>query len=1000
MAVNTQKFLPSSKGGELAKVNKKIISSSSTISLSEKSVKDIGIIRVKVIEIDSILKGTLASEKKKLNEAKKQESSKRREKIEEKLETKPKLKAESGKIKMPSLPRMGFLDWVKNFIGNVILGYFAVRLVDHLPKIIPIVKFLGKATDFVLDIGGKLLDGLITFIDWGYKAVDFSRGLIGKTFGDEALKNFDKLTSEFEKFMNLAIIVGMASADFGMDRLGRKLTGKGAERAAEKGAGTLARRGVGRAATRAAARVGGKGAAKLTAKVGSKVLKAIPFLGAGLAIAEGIMRIKDGDYVGGLLSFGSAIPVAGWAFLALDIAREFMGGQEFDKSVGRAFSGKTGLTDKQVKQKTPHLSGPSFMGVAGGGMTKKRKPRRTIRRTPPKKVKYKRKLAPQKPGEVEATSPGADVGGENKLLGLFPNPLKFLQKATDTMNPFGVIKKAGQNLGESDYFGPILSITSKILLGQKPTQQDYKNVGLGINMLVAKGIDDGKLRGGLAAFAEGGFVDPKTLDAIAQGSDISDWVARSFKDATESNAQKTLREIQENLRLKKEKKDADLKGETPSEQYGEFGEPGISSGEMDLFIRMVYAEAGGEGKVGMALVARSILNRAGLIQSGKVSPGTFMSKSGSINDVITAPKQFSPMTDGRINQKLTESQINQARESIKLSRDPKQLMNMLRSEGFDDSKIKKLMAVTGFRNYSAGAGYDASQVVNEVVYKRHTFNTAGNPGLVVASAKISEYSGEKIGMLKGGGKAMFGETGNVSNSPGWVHGHFQGSDPSSVVRDTSSIVKALLRQGSPVYLNPGVDLIPQKQYSDTEIMQYVEGARRAHTHSGTGSSIDVFVKKGTKVPVPLTNIGPSGSGFGGYGRGGLAGYIQGTKTWIGHLDPSSKYEKGGPTLGRPHMAMLGEKGKEFVIDADSTAAIEGTFPGFLDAINKSKYSDAIKVLSNFAPYESGAEQTVVVVPEIQMGDQSQDYDSSSSSGFFMSGGEDESDPFDILYQGG
>ena len=89
MAVNTQKFLPSSKGGALAKVNKKIINSSTSISLSEKSVKDIGIIRVKVIEIDSILKGTLAAEKKKLNEAKKQESSKRREKIEEKLETKP-----------------------------------------------------------------------------------------------------------------------------------------------------------------------------------------------------------------------------------------------------------------------------------------------------------------------------------------------------------------------------------------------------------------------------------------------------------------------------------------------------------------------------------------------------------------------------------------------------------------------------------------------------------------------------------------------------------------------------------------------------------------------------------------------------------------------------------------------------------------------------------------------------------------------------------------------
>jgi hypothetical protein len=121
-----------------------------------------------------------------------------------------------------------------------------------------------------------------------------------------------------------------------------------------------------------------------------------------------------------------------------------------------------------------------------------------------------------------------------------------------------------------------------------------------------------------------------------------------------------------------------------------------------------------------------------------------------------------------------------------------------------------------------------------------------------------------------------------------VHGHFQSDSAAAVTRDTTMVVKALLKQGSPVYLNPGVDLSPSKQYSDAEIARYVENARRAHTHSGTGKSIDVFVKKGTKVPVPLTNVGPTGSDYGGYGRGGLAGYIQGTRTWIGHLKPGSK----------------------------------------------------------------------------------------------------------------
>lgn len=137
----------------------------------------------------------------------------------------------------------------------------------------------------------------------------------------------------------------------------------------------------------------------------------------------------------------------------------------------------------------------------------------------------------------------------------------------------------------------------------------------------------------------------------------------------------------------------------------------------------------------------------------------------------------------------------------------------------------------------------------------------------------------------GTGNAEFGKTGNTYNAKGWVHGHFQSDSPQSVIRDTTMVVKALLKQGSPVYLNQpggrGIDLSPNKKYTEGEIYSYVEAARKAHTHSGTGKSIDVFVKEGTKVPVPLMDIGLAG-------RGGNAGYIQGTRTWIGHLTPDSK----------------------------------------------------------------------------------------------------------------
>jgi murein DD-endopeptidase MepM/ murein hydrolase activator NlpD len=127
---------------------------------------------------------------------------------------------------------------------------------------------------------------------------------------------------------------------------------------------------------------------------------------------------------------------------------------------------------------------------------------------------------------------------------------------------------------------------------------------------------------------------------------------------------------------------------------------------------------------------------------------------------------------------------------------------------------------------------------------------------------------------------------------------------------------------------------------------------------------------------------------------GFEGTVDPTK----FLSGTSKYEKGGMTLGGPHLAMLGEKGKEFVIDADSTAAIEQTFPGFLGAINTAKYDQAINVLSNFASYEYGSEQ-VVMIADMPSGSYLADSDDTGSGGPIYVGG-DETDPFESLYQGG
>jgi len=977
MAINTQKFLPSSKGGSLAKINKTLIKSSSSVALSDKSIKNIGIIKIKVIEIDSILKGTLAAEKKKLNESKRQDSSKRREKIEEKLETKP--KAEGDKIKTPSLPRMGFLDWVKNFIGNIILGYFAVRLVDHLPKIIPIVKFLGKATDFVIGVGGKLLDGLVTFIDWGYKAYDATRGFVKNLFGNDGVKQFEQLSGLLNQFLNLALIAGMVAAGSGGGRGGKGGASSGVRpRPGQGGRPRVTTSGGGRAGgidirnpLRQRPKVTtGRGGNKALLSSVRPFLKRIPLpvvgalvdFGLSVALGENPGRAAFRAIGAGLLgavgaAAGTVVPVAGNFIGGLlgGVAGDAIGGVLYDFFFGSGMPSGKGKTVKK----------------AGGGVTRGGRPQRGVKRTISKKGRYRRRLAPQKPGDVEANSPGADVGGEEKLFGLFPNPLKFLQAATDVMNPFKVIQKAGQNLGDSDYFGPILAITSKILLGQKPTQQDYKNVGLGINMLVAKGIDDGKLKGGLAAFAEGGFVDPKTLDAISQGGDISDWVAKSFKDATESNAQKTLREIQENLKLRKEGAGPDKSD--PTEQIDEGPFEGGSGGQWGPLLDLIAGkESGGNyeamypstvlkgaTKMTIAEVARRATGAVGKYQQ---LPQYLVSRAKAAG--LNPDKDlYSPENQDLIITKVNIEGNRGGRRWLRGEISDEQFMQGLSQEFASLPNAQGKFHYPGQR--SSMTADKVKSALSAVKKGGYTARSSGSRGGYVGER--GSLGGAVAEYITGDPNTPFGRFDRSGHGlPSNYHDHIAFRDRNTAVR----AYKFFQSKGIQVTEFQGFDRV---------------GGHAPGSYHYSGLAFDV--------------PGAQWGGSGAIGARDYAGSAKVRKTLKEFLGGSiAKFEKGGMTLGRPHLALVGEKGKEFVIDADSTAAIEQTFPGFLGALNTAKYEQAINVLRNFASYESGSDQ-VVVIADMPMSAQSQGYDEPASVGSAYFGGE-ETDPFESLYQGG
>ena len=61
---------------------------------------------------------------------------------------------------------------------------------------------------------------------------------------------------------------------------------------------------------------------------------------------------------------------------------------------------------------------------------------------------------------------------------------------------------------------------------------------------------------------------------------------------------------------------------------------------------------------------------------------------------------------------------------------------------------------------------------------------------------------------------------------------------------------------------------------------------------------------------------------------------------------------------------LGEAGREFVLDADSTAALERRSPGFLMALNNARGDSAIEVLRNYASYEGSSvgKESMIPIP--------------------------------------
>jgi hypothetical protein len=494
--------------------------------------------------------------------------------------------------------------------------------------------------------------------------------------------------------------------------------------------------------------------------------------------------------------------------------------------------------------------------MQGGGIARGGRSRGRVKRTL-SKGKYKRVLAPQKPSKTELKT---EAFTKNKNL-----------------------KESTEELDKTKYFGPILAISSKIMNKEEPTDRDYQNVGLGINLLIAKGIQDGQLKGGIVAkFAGGGLVDPDVLSAAETGGDISNWVAKTFRGAIETGAQRTMRLMKEMREMEKRKKEKD---EGAGGATGDFTPGSVPGGQLTM-----------EQLVGLAKGAGFPTNEAVIMAA--IAKG----ESGGNSNA----KNFKPP-----DKSYGLWQINMIGN---LGPARMQEFGLQREDQLFDP-VTNAKAAYAIRK---SQGLSAWTIYKNGAYKNHlsAAEAAKNaPSLRTSPSFGSMELGKGYGTE---GSKIAGELGRFMKKKGVV--------PGSVHRHP---------EHPPYSLSSG-------------------HSRNSLHYQGRAIDLGAYANEQGPVLAAVAEFNK------------LKG-VKPVQVYHGGNDPDHAdhvhvaYALGG-RVPKLTFAMLGERGPEFVFDANTTAGLDRLAPQLLEKLNfASTKPQLASILQSYAPYDANASSQTIIV---------------------------------------
>tara|TARA_R100000278_G_scaffold11511_1_gene12794 strand:+ start:77 stop:1300 length:1224 start_codon:yes stop_codon:yes gene_type:complete len=181
-------------------------------------VKIVQDISIAVSAIAESMKGGLVLKEKAAAKARKAAERDKRAAQEAETEKPDKPKKEGGGMPNIKVPGVGLLSGIFGFITKFLYGVVIMKLIEFAPKLKGLIGLFKAATPLLFGkfglftIAGGFLDGLASFIDFGYKLVDGAERIVGKIFGEEGAEKFRTFMENLKNLISGFIVFKVIKA--------------------------------------------------------------------------------------------------------------------------------------------------------------------------------------------------------------------------------------------------------------------------------------------------------------------------------------------------------------------------------------------------------------------------------------------------------------------------------------------------------------------------------------------------------------------------------------------------------------------------------------------------------------------------------------------------------------------------------------------------------------------------------------------------------------------